>query len=115
MSEPTQGLIVSRDDGQSALSDAAIMAMNYRGDVTLHPTVGDPVACFVFDSTHELLRYMTSDGKKGACAVDDLHSIAFSGKDTAAGISFDKWVKRYVERTLDGLDASLDSEDLSGS
>ena len=113
MSQPAQGLRVSKEQGEAALREAACMATNYRGDVTLSTLDNPALTCFVFDCTNDVLRYMTPDGDRRACRLVDLRSVEFSGKDTAAGITFDKWVKRYVERTLAGQNASLESNDLT--
>ena len=109
---PTQGLCVTRQHGDEALHRAAVMAVDYRGDVTLELITGDPIACFVFDCTHKSVRYMTANGDREQRALDQIHAVRFSGKDTAAGMTFDRWIARYVERTLAGDDASLhESED----
>jgi hypothetical protein len=50
---------------------------------------------------------MTANGDREQRALDQIHAVRFSGKDTAAGMTFDRWIERYVERTLAGDDASL--------
>ena len=109
---PAQGLSVTRNDGNEALQRALAMAVDYRGDITLEPLSGDPIACFVFDCTHKSVRYMTANGDREQRAIDQIHAVRFSGKDTAAGMTFDRWIERYVQRTLAGDDTSLhESED----
>lgn len=108
---PEQGLHVTRQDGQPALERALAMAVDYRGDVTIEHAQGSSIECFVFDCSDGDVRYMTASGTRERIACDDVDGIRFSGKDTAAGISFERWIDRYVKRTLAGEDASLHGDD----
>ena len=44
--------------------------------------------------------------------VDDIKQLRFSGRDTAAGKSFETWMKKYVEKKLAGKVAQIESESL---
>jgi len=104
---PTQGLYVRRQNDHQAIRRAVAMAADYRGDVTLEPVDGASIECFVFDCTGDDVRYMTSTGVRERIAMDHIDAVRFSGKDTADGMTFDRWIERYVQRTLAGEDASL--------
>jgi outer membrane protein assembly factor BamA len=41
-----------------------------------------------------------------------VRAIEFSGRDTAAGKSFETWMKKYVQKKLAGEEASIRSEPL---
>ena len=113
-----QGLVASKED-ERALLDALEKAFDYRGDITLHLTDGKAVEGFIFDRrTADSLRESNlrllppdSDGKI-TIRYSDIDRIEFSGKDTAHGKSFEKWVERYVKTRLAGEKASIESESL---
>ena len=42
----------------------------------------------------------------------EIRSVSFTGKDTAAGKTWESWVKRYAEKRLSGEAASIESESL---
>jgi hypothetical protein len=107
----SQGLRVTRQDGPQKQNAAFAMAVDYRGDVTLELDSAESIVCFVFDITTGTVRYMTATGDRNAIDMQRIDAIEFSGKDTASGISFDQWIERYVQRTLDGEDASLHAAD----
>ena len=94
-------------------------AVNYRGDVTLVTSDGDEIECYVFDrveggspADHQL-RYMTkSVPERTPIRIRDISEIRFSGKDTAAGKSFERWIQKYVEKKLAGETASIDCDAL---
>jgi len=92
-------------------------AFDYRGDVTLALADGSSVECFVFDvrggPAEVALRVIeTSGGTKRSVACADVVRIEFTGKDTAAGKTWENWVKRYVEKHRAGERAGIDSEPL---
>ena len=87
------------------------MAVNYRGDVTIEQQQGERIVCFVFDRTDTLIRYMTSSGVRASISIDEVEGIVFSGKDPAVGVTFERWIERYVERTLAGEEASLHGDE----
>lgn len=96
-------------------------ACDYRGDVTLELTDGSSLECFVFDHrapgtpgatpTEGCLRVMlTQDGQKRQIPYEQIRRLIFSGKDTAAGKTWEAWVKRYIEKRMAGERASIESE-----
>ncbi len=56
---------------------------------------------------------MPSDGSpRLTIAYVDIAEIRFSGRDAAAGRSFESWMRNYVRKKLAGEEASIESEPL---
>ena len=113
--EPAQGLSVDRSDA-ARFGMALDWIVDYRGDVTLH-TSDDDIECYVFDRSGTMdegvIRYMTkADQSRVPLPVEQVVRISFSGKDTAAGKSFERWIQRYVEKKLAGETASIECDSL---
>ena len=113
--EPTQGAIFRREDADHF--EAGLCAVvDYRGDATLIIEDGDPIECFVFSRSngHEdaLLCMIKNEDQPRTVAISTIREIQFSGKDTAEGKTFDRWIKRYIEKKLAGETASIESESL---
>ena len=112
-----QGLVASRED-ENALLDAMENAFDYRGDVTITRTDDTSVEGYIFDRRRKdtlkdsTVRLMTKDGERVTVAFSDIAKLEFTGKDTAAGKSFEKWVERYVAKKSAGEEASIESEEL---
>jgi hypothetical protein len=51
-------------------------------------------------------------GPRQSIPETSILSIAFTGKDAAAGKTWENWVKRYAEKRLAGEKACLESERL---
>ncbi len=92
-------------------------AFHYRGDVTLTLLDGTVLECYLFDRREagslgdSTVRVMLSNGgEKRTIAYAQIRQLAFSGKDTAAGKSWESWIRRYVEKRLAGEQANIDSE-----
>ncbi len=111
--QPAQGMCIDQNDAER-FKQALHWAVDYRGDVTLCTGDGE-IECFVFDMTADggTLRYMTKqDLSRTPLAIDQINEIRFSGKDTAAGKSFERWIQRYIEKKRAGEDASIDCDSL---
>jgi hypothetical protein len=115
--EPAQGMAIDRSD-MERFGQALDWAVDYRGDVTLC-TTDQEIECYVFDRLPSpngesgTIRYMTkADASRIPLSIDQVREIRFSGKDTAAGKSFDRWIQRYIEKKLAGETASIDCESL---
>lgn len=113
-----QGLIVSRED-EAALLKALEQAFDYRGDITLELIGGRTIIGYIFDRrigrtlADSLLRLMTANSdEKVTITFDKISRIGFTGRDTAAGKSFETWLKKYVEKKRSGERASIESESL---
>ena len=84
-------------------------AFDYRGDVTITRKDGSQVEGYVFDRrtgktlTDSAVRLFPKEAdEKLAIPYADIAAIAFSGRDTAAGKSFEAWVKKYWEKRAAG-------------
>ncbi len=97
--------LASDEELRSALEHA----FSYRGDVTITRKDGSTVEGYIFDrrvgpnlagSSVRLLS--KSDGSKIAVSFADVARLAFSGRDMAAGKSWESWVKQYWERRAAG-------------
>jgi len=84
-------------------------AFDYRGDVTLTLKDGRTVNGYVFDrrtgATLEdsVVRVIpANDRAKVTVVYSDIAALAFTGRDTAAGKSFEAWVKKYWEKKAAG-------------
>ena len=94
-------------------------AFDYRGDVTLTLADGTALECYVFDRregrtfAESTVRVMLSGtGEKRTIVYPQIARLEFSGKDTAAGKTWENWVRRYVEKRLAGERASIESEQI---
>lgn len=113
----TQGVEVSGDD-PAVLAHAIDLAFDYRGDVTIvRKSDSTQIEGYIFDrrrgttpaeSKLRIIPAETSD--RVTITYDDIAKLSFSGRDTAAGKSFETWMKKYVHRKLAGQEASIHSE-----
>ncbi len=113
-----QGLVACRNDEQELL-DALEKAFDYRGDVSLNLDTGQRLDGYIFDRhrgeglADSSLRLMPNDSDdKIAVSYADIVSIEFTGKDTAHGKSFERWIERYIEKKRKGESASIEAESL---
>ena len=113
------GTVVDAYDPE-ALRRALDDALSYRGDVTItRRTTGEAIEGYLFDCTSQAspaqstVRLIPKDGsERVSIPADDIARIEFSGKDPAAGKSFQTWVKKYVTKKLAGESANIESEPL---
>ena len=84
-------------------------AFDYRGDVTITRTDGTKIEGYVFDRRQgsglddSFVRILPRDSnQKISVAYADIASLAFSGRDTAAGKSWEAWVRKYWEKKAAG-------------
>jgi hypothetical protein len=54
----------------------------------------------------------TAGGEKRTIPYERIAKLEFTGKDTAAGKTWENWVRRYVEKRLAGENASIESDPL---
>ncbi len=102
------------------LREALEKAFDYRGDVTLTKKDGSKLEGYIFDrvsgSTLEssFVRVLPKDsGGRQRIAYSEIAALVFSGRDPAAGKSWEAWVKKYWEKkATDGAGASLHPEAL---
>jgi hypothetical protein len=84
-------------------------AFDYRGDVTITKKDGVKVEGYIFDrragkSAADSFVRMIPKSANGKIAISysDIASLAFTGRDPAAGKSWEAWVKKYMERKAAG-------------
>jgi hypothetical protein len=97
--------LASDDDIRVALEKA----FDYRGDVTLTLKSGSKVEGYIFDrvagaslaTSFVRLLPKTSNERLKVCYAD-ISALAFTGRDTAAGKSFEAWIRKYWEKKAAG-------------
>jgi hypothetical protein len=85
-------------------------AFDFRGDVTLTRKDGSKVEGYVFDrqTTGQRLAdcyvrlFPKNADEKVKVPFSEVARLEFTGKDTAAGKSFETWVKKYREKKAAG-------------
>jgi hypothetical protein len=84
-------------------------AFDYRGDVTVTRKDGVEVAGYLFDRrigstlANSVVRLIVpNQSKRPAIPYSEIGAIAFTGRDTAAGKSYEAWVKKYWEKRAAG-------------
>lgn len=114
-----QGVEVDDSDAER-LADAIDLAFDYRGDVTIvrHGET-KPVEGYIFDRRRNatladsaLRMIPRGSDDRVTIGYGEIARLQFSGRDTAAGKSFETWMKKYVQKKLEGQEASIHSEKL---
>lgn len=84
-------------------------AFDYRGDVTITKKDGTVIEGYLFDrrravTLHDsLIRIMPKNTtSRVPVRYSEIAGLAFSGRDTASGKSWDAWVKKYLEKKAAG-------------
>ena len=97
--------LASEEEVRAALEKA----FDYRGDITLTRKDGSKVEGYLYDRrtgatlAESLVRIVPSNGAgRVSIAYSEIAALAFTGRDNAAGKSFDAWVKRYWEKKAAG-------------
>jgi hypothetical protein len=106
--------------GEEELRTALEQAFDYRGDVLITRKDGTRVEGYVFDRrtgptlAQSSVRLLPKDGSpKLSIPYSDIAALAFTGRDMAAGKSWDSWVRKYWEKKAAGeKNISLDPEPL---
>lgn len=95
-------------------------AFDYRGDITITRKDGSKVEGYLFDRragktlVESVARlYPKDSSQKLTISYADIAALAFSGRDTAAGKSFEAWVRKYWQKKAAGeKDIALKPESL---
>ena len=89
--------------------EALEKVFDYRGDVTITKKDGTQVVGYLFDRRSgsslddSFVRIIPSNEKtKVNVAYAQIAALAFTGRDTAAGKTFEAWVKKYWEKKVAG-------------
>ena len=85
-------------------------AFDYRGDITITRKDGSAVEGYLFDRrstgpalSDSVVRLIPKDcDEKVSICYSDVARLEFTGRDTAAGKSFETWVKKYQEKKAAG-------------
>jgi hypothetical protein len=91
------------------LRDGLEKAFDYRGDVTITRKNGSSVEGYIFDrrsgATLEdsfVRLFPNGNPVKLAIPYSDITALSFTGRDTAAGKSWEAWLKKYWEKKAAG-------------
>lgn len=94
---------------EEELREGLEKAFDYRGDITITRKDGTTVTGYLFDRRSadtlaaSTLRMMpTGSSTKLTLSYAEVASLAFTGRDTAAGKSWEAWVKKYLEKKAAG-------------
>lgn len=86
-------------DDVEALSAALDAAFGYRGNVTLLTRDGEEIVGYLFNREAEVeqpyVEVFPASGGRARIPYSRIRGIAFSGKDTAAGKSWETWLEKY--------------------
>jgi hypothetical protein len=97
--------LASENDLRIALEKA----FDYRGDVTVTRKDGSKIEGYIFDRVtggtldSSFVRILPKEThQRVKIAYADIAALAFTGRDTAAGKSWEAWVKKYWESKAAG-------------
>jgi hypothetical protein len=102
------------------LREALEKAFDYRGDVTVTRKDGSKIEGYIFDRvsdktlTGSFVRVLPKDSNQRVkISYSDIAALVFTGRDTAAGKSWEAWVRKYWEKKeKSGEGLSLQPESL---
>ena len=97
--------LASENDLRAALEEA----FDYRGDVTITRKDGSKIEGYIFDRRkgatlgESVVRIIPQNSReKISIAYSDIATLVFTGRDTAAGKSWEAWVRKYWEKKAAG-------------
>ncbi len=97
--------LATENDLRAALEEA----FDYRGDVTITTKTGTRVEGYIFDRRsgvsleESLVRVIPQNSReKVVIRYSDIAGLEFSGRDTAAGKSWEAWVRKYWDKKAAG-------------
>ncbi len=95
--------------GEAELRAALDQAFDYRGDVTLTLKDGRSIEGYVFDrrpgtdlQSARIRILPAASNEKLSLSYAEIAALAFTGRDTAAGRSWEAWVRKYWEKRQAG-------------
>lgn len=105
---------------ESEIRDALEKAFDYRGDITITRKDGSVLEGYVFDrrngttlASSAVRILLPGTSQKVSIPYSEIAGLAFTGRDTAAGKSFEAWVKKYWEKKAAGeKDIGIEPEKL---
>lgn len=94
---------------EEELREGLEKAFDYRGDVTITRKDGSTVEGYIFDrraadtlAQSHIRLFPKGDSAKVSIPYDDIATLEFTGRDTAAGKSWEAWLKKYWEKKAAG-------------
>ena len=94
---------------EAEIRNALEKAFDYRGDITITKKDGSKIEGYLFDRrsgadlASSVVRLLPKDThQKVSIPYSDVAALAFTGRDTAAGKSWEAWVKKYFEKKAAG-------------
>jgi hypothetical protein len=108
--------LASEEEVRAALEQA----FDYRGDVTITRKDGTKIEGYIFDRVaganldSSFVRVLPKDSNQRVrISYADIAALAFSGRDPAAGRSWEAWVRKYwAKKTTGDGDLTLQPESL---
>jgi aryl-alcohol dehydrogenase-like predicted oxidoreductase len=105
---------------ETEIREAMEKAFDYRGDVTITRKNGTKLDGYIFDRVggetlgRSYVRVLPKDSNQRLkIAYSDIAALAFSGRDTAAGKSWEAWVGKYWQKKTAGeADIRIEPESL---
>jgi hypothetical protein len=95
--------------GEDEIRQALEKAFDYRGDVTLTLKNGKVVQGYVFDrrngatlETSAVRLIPSNERTRVSVPYSEIAALAFTGRDNAAGRTFEAWVRKYWEKKAAG-------------
>ena len=84
-------------------------AFDYRGDITVSRKDGSQITGYLFDRRvgptldNSVIRLMLAENnQRPSIPYSEIAGLSFTGRDTAAGKSYEAWVKKYWEKRRKG-------------
>ena len=94
---------------EADLRNALEQAFDYRGDVTITRKSGERIEGYIFDRRNgatladSVVRVIPQNSReKISIPYSEIAALAFTGRDTAAGKSWEAWVRKYWEKKAAG-------------
>ncbi len=95
--------------GETEIREALEKAFDYRGDVSITLKNGKKIEGYIFDRRsgqtldQSCVRlFPAGSDEKLSVSYADIAALTFSGRDTAAGRSWEAWVRKYWEKRTAG-------------
>ncbi len=86
---------------ETTVGEVVDRAFDYRGDVTVVTASGGELVGYVYNRDSHVaqpyLQMFDADGASHTFRYSDIRAIRFTGKDTAAGTSYEAWRRRKAE------------------
>jgi hypothetical protein len=105
---------------EAHVREALEKAFDYRGDITITRKDGSKVEGYIFDRRNgktlaDSYARVIPAGQRAKLTIPyvEIAALAFTGRDTAAGKTFEAWVKKYWEKKAAGeKDIQIEPEKL---